>query len=225
MQINIHPSWDNVFDEFIKGDVFNKLCQFIDNERRNSTIYPAEENVFKAFELTPFDDLNVVIVGQDPYHGALQAQGLAFSIQRGIKNPPSLKNILRELESDTGIVRTDGDLSDWARQGVLLLNSILTVRDSSPGSHADLAWETITDCIISEISRRKAHVIFVLWGTYAQSKEPLIDSNKHIILKSSHPSPFSAHVHTKNADAFLGSKPFSKINALLEEYNKSPIAW
>jgi len=183
-------------------------------------VFPPRKEIFRAFSLTPPNKVKVVIIGQDPYHGQGEANGLAFSVNKGIKLPPSLRNIYKELEDDLGIkAPTHGDLSAWAKQGVLLLNSILTVRENTPGSHRKIGWEEYTDSIIQEISNSKKHIVFILWGKYAQKKKELIDSDKHLIIESPHPSPFSAR------KGFFGSKPFSRTNKYLRENNISEIDW
>ncbi len=186
----------------------------------SETVFPPRKEIFRAFSLTPLKKVKVVIIGQDPYHGEGEANGLAFSVNKGIKLPPSLRNIYKELEDDLGIkAPTHGDLSAWAKQGVLLLNSILTVRENTPGSHRKIGWEEYTDSVIQEISNSKKHIVFILWGKYAQKKKELIDSDKHLIIESPHPSPFSAR------KGFFGSKPFSRTNKYLRENNISEIDW
>ncbi len=184
-------------------------------------IYPTGPLIFNAFEKTPIDQVRVVLLGQDPYHGPGQAHGLSFSVQPGIKPPPSLINIFKELKSDIGLVNipTNGDLTAWAQQGVLLLNASLTVRDNEPNSHANLGWSPFTDAVIETVSRTCNHVVFILWGKFAQQKAPLIDQDKHLILASAHPSPFSAD------KGFFGSKPFSKTNDWLIAHGIDPIDW
>lgn len=183
-------------------------------------VLPPKQCMFKALELTPLESIKVVILGQDPYHGKGEANGLAFSVNKGIRIPPSLKNIYKELNSDLGIeIPSHGDLTQWAQEGVLLLNSILTVQEDKPASHRDIGWQQYTDLLISQISKEKEHVVFILWGKYAQSKIPLIDQSKHLIISSSHPSPFSAN------KGFLGSKPFSRCNNWLKQNNISQIDW
>jgi uracil-DNA glycosylase len=197
-----------------------KLEAFLATERAAHTIYPPEHRVFRALELTPFERVAVVILGQDPYHGAGQAHGLAFSVQPGVKPPPSLKNMYKELEADLGLPQpTTGFLEPWARQGVLLLNTALTVREGQANSHAKQGWERLTDAIISTVANRADPAIFVLWGANAQKKTKLIDGSRHTVIQSAHPSPLSAH------NGFFGSKPFSRINAALTEQGKQPINW
>lgn len=183
-------------------------------------VYPPKELIFRALELTTLEKVKVVILGQDPYHGKGEANGLAFSVNKGIKLPPSLRNIYKELETDLGIKPAlHGDLTSWAKQGVLLLNSVLTVKKDKPGSHRNMGWEEYTDSIIKEISDKRENIVFILWGKYAQSKKDLIDGKKHLIIFSSHPSPFSAR------KGFFGSKPFSKVNKYLTKNGQSKIDW
>lgn len=187
---------------------------------RLENLLPPKEYIFRALELTPLENIKAVILGQDPYHGEGEANGLAFSVNKDIKIPPSLKNIYKELNSDLGLeIPTHGDLTSWAKEGVLLLNSILTVEKNKPASHRDIGWQQYTDSLISQISNEKEHVVFILWGKYAQSKIPLINQDKHLIIASTHPSPFSAN------KGFLGSKPFSKCNKWLKEKNIPQIDW
>ena len=222
MAVELEPSWLAVL-----GDEFNKpymadLRGFLGKEKEaGQKVYPKGSDIFNAFRQTPFDDVKVVILGQDPYHGENQAHGLSFSVQKGITPPPSLKNIYKELQNDIpGFQAPDhGDLTSWAKQGALLLNASLTVRAGSPGSHQKKGWETFTDKVISTISEKKTGVVFILWGAFAQAKSELIDQTKHFIIKSPHPSPFSAE------RGFFGSKPFSKTNAILEKEGKKPIDW
>ena len=184
------------------------------------TIYPTENDVFKTLNITPLNKVKVVILGQDPYHGSNQANGLCFSVNRGVKVPPSLKNIYKELKSDIGMEIADhGDLISWAKQGVLLLNSVLTVRKEQAASHKNKGWEKFTDAIIKQVSEKNENVVFLLWGNYAKNKGKHIDLNKHHVLSSAHPSPFSAY------NGFLGNKHFSKTNAILTSLNKEPIKW
>lgn len=187
---------------------------------RLENVLPPKEYLFRALELTPLENIKAVILGQDPYHGEGEANGLAFSVNKDIKIPPSLRNIYKELNSDLGLeIPTHGDLTSWAKEGVLLLNSILTVEKDKPASHRDIGWQQYTDSLISQISNEKEHVVFILWGKYAQSKIPLINQAKHLIIASTHPSPFSAN------KGFLGSKPFSKCNKWLKEKNIPQIDW
>lgn len=200
---------------------FKELQDFLSKEyQRGKQIYPPKNLLFKAFKLIPYTDYKVVIIGQDPYHGPNQANGLAFSVNKGIKLPPSLKNIYKELKNDLGIDNgNNGDLSPWAEQGVLLLNSVLTVEESLPGAHQNKGWELFTNRVINSISNDLQNVVFVLWGNYAKSKKTLIDSEKHLVLESNHPSPLSAN------RGFFQSKPFSKANNYLLAHGKKAINW
>jgi uracil-DNA glycosylase len=216
----IEDSWKEVLQNEFKKDYFKQLKLFLLDEKSKHTIYPPGSLIFNAFNLTPFNKVKVVIIGQDPYHGKGQAHGLSFSVPDGIKFPPSLKNIFKELTNNLGIsTPTNGNLTCWAKQGVLLLNATLTVREKQAGSHQGKGWEIFTDRVIRLISDKKEHVVFILWGNFAHQKESLIDTSKHYIIKSAHPSPFSAH------RGFFGSKPFSKTNAKLKEWNLEPIDW
>ena len=215
----INKKWDVVLNEEFKKEYFAKLGKFVKSEYRNKTIFPEYKNIFNSLRLTDYDDVKVVIIGQDPYHGEGEAHGLCFSVQEGIKMPPSLGNIFKELKSDLGIIRTKTDLTDWAKQGVLLLNAIMTVEKDKPLSHKDKGWEIFTDNIIKYLNEREKPVIFVLWGSYARSKKELIDLDKHFVIESAHPSPLSA------SRGFIGSKPFSKINNILKETNQEIIKW
>ncbi|MDO5615250.1 MAG: uracil-DNA glycosylase [Cruoricaptor ignavus] len=212
-------TWTEILHPIKNSEYFQNLWQKVKSEYASTQCFPPKNEIFKALELTPFEDVKVVIIGQDPYHGEKQANGLCFSVSDEVKVPPSLKNIYKELYDDLGIAKTTNELNDWAKQGVLLLNATLTVKAHSPNSHKDLGWETFTDFIIKEISEKKENVVFVLWGAFAQKKEMLINPNKHFILKSAHPSPFSVH------RGFFGSRPFSKINNFLNEKGKTEIAW
>ena len=212
-------NWETVLAPIKNTDQFQNLWQKVENEYTSGECFPPKEQIFRAFELTTFEDIKVVIIGQDPYHSDFQANWLCFSVSENVKAPPSLKNIFTELNNDLGIQRTKTELNDWAKQGVLLLNATLSVRAHSPNSHKDLGWEKFTDFVIKEISESRENIVFVLWGAFAQKKEELIDSSKHFILKSAHPSPFSVY------RGFYGSKPFSKINEYLESKNLKPISW
>lgn len=214
-------SWKKITEDYglksILDPIRSKLTK-ISNSKK--TIYPARKKIFRAFDLTSFDNLKVVILGQDPYHGYKQANGLAFSVDQNIKIPPSLINIYKEYSSDLGFpFPVNGNLESWAKQGVLLLNSILTVESGSAGSHKDIGWEVFTDEIIRVLSIEKVNLVFILWGAYAQTKNPLIASSKHLVISSPHPSPLSAH------KGFFGSKPFSKCNKYLKENNIKEIDW
>ena len=220
--LTLDPSWSNALGDELEKPYFKELKSFLLNQKQEGFIVlPESENVFNAFNYTPFDAVKVVILGQDPYHGKNQAQGLSFSVQKGVTVPPSLKNIYKELANDVKDFENPnhGDLTSWARQGVLLLNATLTVRANESGSHQKRGWEEFTDHVISEISRRKTGVVFLLWGKYAQQKESLINTDKHYVLKSAHPSPFSAY------NGFFGSKPFSATNIILQKEGLTPINW
>jgi len=216
----IEESWKKILQKEFDSEYFRLLKLFLVEEKNKFTIYPQGKNIFAAFNLTPFEKVKVVIIGQDPYHGTGQAHGLCFSVQEGIKPPPSLVNIYKEIEDDLGIkIPSTGNLTYWAEQGVLLLNATLTVRSSQAGSHQKKGWETFTDAVIKVLSERKQGLVFILWGNYAQAKIPLINSEKHFILKAAHPSPFSAF------SGFFGCKHFSKTNQILIEQGKEPINW
>jgi uracil-DNA glycosylase len=222
MQVDINSSWKQALDPEFNKPYFKELVEMLRAEKQSGKkIYPTGPLIFNAFEKTPIDQVRVVLLGQDPYHGPGQAHGLSFSVQPGIKPPPSLINIFKELKSDIGLVNipTNGDLTAWAQQGVLLLNASLTVRDNEPNSHANLGWSPFTDAVIETVSRTCNHVVFILWGKFAQQKAPLIDQDKHLILASAHPSPFSAD------KGFFGSKPFSKTNDWLIAHGIDPIDW
>ncbi|MEN8927881.1 MAG: uracil-DNA glycosylase, partial [Flavobacteriales bacterium] len=204
----------------VSSEYFEKLNEFVSREYQTETCFPAEKDIFKALECCSFEATKVVILGQDPYHGAGQAHGLSFSVPEGIKIPPSLRNIYKELSSDLGIETPSiGNLTAWAKQGVLLLNATLTVRKSTAGSHQKQGWEEFTDSVIKTISDKKESVVFILWGKFAEQKISLIDESKHLIITSSHPSPFSAH------RGFLGSKPFTKANEFLVKKGVGEIDW
>lgn len=212
-------TWTEILGPIKKTEYFTQLWEKVKQEYKTTKVFPPKNQIFRALELTPFDDVEVVILGQDPYHNDYQANGLCFSVSEQVAAPPSLKNIFIELKDDVGVVRTSKELDDWGNQGVLLLNATLTVRAHSPNSHKDLGWEKFTDFIIKEISDKKENVVFVLWGAFAQKKAELINPAKHFILKSAHPSPFSVH------KGFFGSRPFSKINEYLVSKGKKPISW
>lgn len=222
MQTNLSNSWFEMLKGEFQKSYFTNLQYFLAEEKKNNyQIFPPEEELFKALQITPFEKVKVAILGQDPYHGVGQAHGLSFSVPKGIKIPPSLKNIYKELKNEFPefSIPSHGDLTSWAKQGVLLLNATLTVRKNEAGSHQKKGWETFTDSIISNLSHHKSGLIFILWGNYAKQKEALIDSDKHFILKSAHPSPFSAH------SGFFGSKPFGKSNEFLTQQGIEPINW
>ncbi|MBD2775113.1 uracil-DNA glycosylase [Iningainema tapete] len=213
-------SWQAVLAEEFDKPYFRQLQDFLKEERREYTIYPPEENVFSAFELTPYEQVNVLLLGQDPYHDENQAHGLCFSVKPGIKPPPSLVNIFKELKDDVGFnIPNNGYLVTWAKQGILMLNAVLTVRSHTPNSHKNKGWETFTDAVISKVNQKEEPVVFVLWGGYAQKKLKLIDTKRHKIIQSAHPSPLSAR------NGFFGSKPFSAINLALQSLNKPEIDW
>lgn len=214
-----NEKWDLVLKDELKKDYFKKLGIFVKNEYKNKTIYPAYNNIFMALRLTDYDKVKVVILGQDPYHGVNEAHGLSFSVLEGVRRPPSLDNIFKELYNDLGIKRENNNLTDWALQGVLLLNSVLTVEKDRAFSHSNKGWEIFTDTIIERLNERNSPVIFVLWGNAARSKKALIDQNKHYIIESAHPSPLSA------SRGFFGSKPFSRINKILRDNNEKEIEW
>ena len=215
----INKNWDKVLENEFKQEYFKKLGLFVKQEYKNKPIFPPYNHIFDALRLTDYNEVKVVILGQDPYHGLGEAHGLSFSVRQGIQIPPSLRNIFKELEQDLGIKRTNTDLSDWAKQGVLLLNAILTVQKDKPLSHKDKGWETFTDNIIKYLNQRQEPIIFILWGNFARSKKALITNKKHIIIESPHPSPLSA------SRGFFGSKPFSKTNNYLIKLNQEPINW
>jgi uracil-DNA glycosylase len=220
MNIDLPTSWQSVLADELDKPYFQQLQQFVDEERRNYTVFPPENDVFNALKLTPYDQVNVMILGQDPYHDDNQAHGLAFSVQPGIKPPPSLVNIYKELHSDVGFrIPKNGYLVPWTQQGVLLLNAVLTVRAHQPASHKGKGWETFTDAVLRKVSEKDSPVVFVLWGAYAQKKLNLIDTTRHTVVQSVHPSPLSAR------NGFFGSKPFSQINAALEAAGKPAIDW
>jgi len=222
MKLTIHNSWKKVLKEEFKKPYFEDLIQFISEEYQTNTCYPKPDFIFEAFNKATFDKVKVVVIGQDPYHGAGQANGLCFSVSKGISNPPSLKNIFKEIESDLG-ESTDlniGDLEKWADQGVLLLNAVLTVRSGEAGSHQNKGWEKFTDAVIKILSEEKDQLVFLLWGGYAKKKGRKIDDSKHLVLTSGHPSPLSA-----NRGYWFGNKHFSQTNKYLMENGKSQVIW
>lgn len=221
MEVKIDPSWkEKLKDEFEK-DYFKELTEFVKKEYKNETVYPAPKFIFRAFDLCPFEKVKVVILGQDPYHGPKQANGLCFAVDEGTTLPPSLQNIFKEIESDfeQSLKNRSGDLTRWATQGILLLNATLTVKARLAGSHQGRGWELFTDAAIKALSEEREHLVFILWGNYAKAKGSHIDRSKHLVLESAHPSPFSAH------NGFFGSKPFSKANSYLGEHGSTPIDW
>jgi uracil-DNA glycosylase len=220
MDVKISESWKTrLNDEFTKP-YFTQLVDFVKLEYKSQSIYPPGKEIFRAFDCCNFDEVKVVIIGQDPYHGAGQANGLCFSVRNGIRMPPSLVNIFKEIQSDLGKpIPLTGDLERWANQGVLLLNATLTVRASTPGSHQNKGWEQFTNSVIEKISSKKENVVFLLWGAYAQKKGEIIDRKKHLVLMSAHPSPFSAD------RGFFGCKHFSKANEYLKSKGLKEIDW
>jgi uracil-DNA glycosylase len=221
MDVKIESSWKTVLKSEFDKPYFQNIALHIKTEKeQGKTIYPPGSLIFNAFNTTTFDKVKVVILGQDPYHGPGQAHGLSFSVQTGIPQPPSLMNIFKELNTDLGLaIPPQGNLENWAKQGVLLLNASLTVRANEPMSHAKIGWAAFTDTVIKKISEEKEHVVFILWGKYAQEKIALINAGKHCIIKSAHPSPLSAH------NGFFGSRPFSKTNEYLIKNRIDPIDW
>ena len=213
-------TWNEILAEEMEKDYYQDLQAFVQKRRDEVRVFPEEKNVFNALELTPFESVKVVILGQDPYHGFGQAHGLSFSVQKGTPLPPSLKNIYKELQEDIGgELPTEGDLSHWAKQGVLLLNTVLTVEEGNANSHKGMGWERLTNRLIESLNELKHPVIFILWGKPAQDKEKLITNPNHVILKAPHPSPLSAY------RGFFGSKPFSKVNEILIQQGQTPIRW
>ena len=213
-------TWNEILAEEMEKDYYQELQAFVQKRRAEVRVFPEEKNVFNALELTPFESVKVVILGQDPYHGFGQAHGLSFSVQKGIPLPPSLRNIYKELQEDIGgELPTEGDLSHWAKQGVLLLNTVLTVEEGNANSHKGMGWERLTNRLIESLNELKHPVIFILWGKPAQDKEKLITNSNHVILKAPHPSPLSAY------RGFFGSKPFSRVNDILIQQGQTPIRW
>ena len=213
-------TWNKILVEEMHKDYYQELQAFVQKRRAEVRVFPEEKNVFNALELTPFESVKVVILGQDPYHGFGQAHGLSFSVQKGIPLPPSLRNIYKELQEDLGgELPTEGDLSHWAKQGVLLLNTVLTVEEGNANSHKGMGWETLTNRLIESLNELNHPVIFILWGKPAQDKKKLITNPSHVILKAPHPSPLSAY------RGFFGSKPFSKVNEILIQQGQTPIRW
>jgi uracil-DNA glycosylase len=219
-KVQIHPSWQEVLSQEFDKEYFNKLIDFVKLEYTKTKVYPTGKNIFRAFELCPFEQVKVVILGQDPYHGPNQANGLCFSVNEGVPLPPSLQNIYKEIEADLSVkMPATGNLDNWSRQGVLLLNATLTVRANIAGSHQRKGWEEFTDAVIKTISDRKENVVFLLWGKYAQAKGEVIDATRHHILKAPHPSPLSAYA------GWFGSRHFSKTNFYLQSIGEKPIEW
>lgn len=220
MFLQLESSWKEYLETEFDKDYFRELDKFVNHEYSNYVVYPPMAKVFNAFEKCPFYDLKLVIIGQDPYHGPGQANGLCFSVGEGVKKPPSLVNIFKELKTDLGLeIPVSGNLERWAKQGVLLLNATLSVRAKTAGSHQKKGWETFTDAVIKAISDKKEKIVFILWGAYAQKKGQIIDREKHFIISSPHPSPFSAY------NGFFGSKPFSKANSYLIKNGIEEIKW
>ena len=213
-------TWNEILVEEMQKDYYQELQEFVKKRREEVRVFPEEKNVFRALELTPFESVKVVILGQDPYHGFGQAHGLSFSVQKGTLLPPSLRNIYKELQEDLGgELSTEGDLSHWAKQGVLLLNTVLTVEEGNANSHKGMGWERLTNRLIESLNELNHPVIFILWGKPAQDKEKLITNSNHVILKAPHPSPLSAY------RGFFGSKPFSRVNDILIQQGQTPICW
>lgn len=220
MSVQIEEQRKNILHEEFEKPYFQTLKDFLVEQKKLwKTVFPNGKDIFRAFTLTPWDQVRVVILWQDPYHGIGQAMGLSFSVPQWILLPPSLNNIFKELKSDLGIENTTGDLTAWAQQWVLLLNAFLTVEKDQPASHQKIGWEFFTDAVIKKLSEEKSELVFMLRGKFAQSKEVLIDQSKHLVLKAAHPSPFSAH------SGFFGSQPFSRINTWLADHGKTPINW
>lgn len=220
MNVRIEESWRNILAEQWEMPYFKTLTDFVRTQYATTTVYPPASKIFAAFDACPFDKVKVVILGQDPYHGPGQANGLCFSVNPGVPYPPSLINIFKEVSSDTGAAApADGDLSRWARQGVFMLNSVLTVEQGRAASHASRGWETLTDAAIAALSANREHLVFLLWGSYAINKGKLIDRSKHLVLTSVHPSPLSAH------RGFFGNRHFSRANEYLQTHGITPIQW
>lgn len=219
-EIKIEKTWKEALSGEFAKDYFSLLSAFVRSEYKSGVVYPSPKNIFKAFDECPFDKVRVVIIGQDPYHGIGQAVGLCFAVSENVKVPPSLVNIFKEIESDLGIKTIpNGDLTRWAKQGVLLLNATLTVRANTPGSHQNKGWEDFTDAVIEKLSKEKENIVFILWGNYARKKGIKIDRNKHLVLEAQHPSPFSAY------NGFFGSKHFSQTNKYLKNLGFDEIDW
>ncbi|WP_342378501.1 uracil-DNA glycosylase [Myxococcus stipitatus] len=220
LQDGLPKDWRQVLGAALDSPSFQELERFVEAERKSATVFPSKEDLFSAFRLTPYADVKVLLLGQDPYHGPGQAHGLAFSVQPGVTPPPSLVNIFKELETDVKEPRPKtGSLIPWAEQGVLLLNAVLTVRQAEPNSHAGHGWEDFTDAVIRAVSAKEDPVVFLLWGKYAQKKKKLIDAKRHVVIEGTHPSPLSA----KNG--FFGSRPFSTVNQALESKGRAPVDW
>lgn len=217
--VRIEQSWKEALQHEFEKDYFQNLSKFVREEYLSTTVYPLPKDVFRAFDLCPFDDVKVVIVGQDPYHGKGQANGLSFAVEKSMRIPPSLQNIFKEIRQDLGIKpENSGDLTRWARQGVLMLNAVLTVRAGSPASHKGHGWEEFTDAVIEQLNLGKKNLVYILWGKYAQEKGATIDRDENLVLTSGHPSPYSAKL-------FHGNHHFSRCNEYLKEHGKDPIDW
>lgn len=220
MDVKIHPSWKAVLRDEFERPYFGELTEFVRQEYTKRTVYPAPKNIFSAFDYCPLDQVKVVILGQDPYHGPGQANGLCFSVGDAVAIPPSLKNIYKEIESDVGKkMPASGNLERWARQGVLLLNATLTVVTGQAGAHQNKGWEIFTDAVVKVLSEQKEHLVFMLWGNYAKAKGAHIDRSRHLVLEAAHPSPLSAH------SGFFGCRHFSKANSYLQKNSQKPIDW
>lgn len=221
LNLQLEPEWNKVLSDFFNKPLFEELTNFVETEYLNKRIFPKKENIFKAFWNTPFSKVKVVILGQDPYHGQGQAHGLAFSVQDGVKVPPSLKNIYKEIEAEFGIKKdfTNGNLEGWTKQGVFLLNSVLTVVENTPASHQKKGWEGFTDYAIESLSKEREGLVFMLWGNFAKSKASIIDESKHLILTAPHPSPFSVHT------GFFGCNHFRLCNEYLVKNGEKEVKW
>ncbi|SMO52400.1 uracil-DNA glycosylase [Melghirimyces algeriensis] len=220
MSFRLPQDWEHVLSHELKQPYIQQLTEFLEMERKQYTIYPSEADLFSALELTPYSQVKVLLLGQDPYHNENQAHGLSFSVRNGVSIPPSLRNIFKELQDDLGYDPPNhGYLEHWARQGILLLNAVLTVRAHQANSHKNKGWETFTDSVIRKVNEKETPVVFVLWGNYAKKKKKLIDLKRHMVIESAHPSPLSAK------RGFFGSRPFSSINRLLKEAGHSEIDW
>lgn len=218
-EVRIEPSWKTALETEFSQEYWETLTSFVRSEYQTKTVYPPPKQIFRAFDMCPFDQVKVVIVGQDPYHGRNQANGLSFAVNKGVTPPPSLKNIYKEIQDDLGITpQPHGDLSRWAEQGVLLLNSVLTVLGSKPASHKAKGWEVFTDAALRTLNEQRQHIVYLLWGKYAQEKGNIIDREKNLVLTSAHPSPYSA-------TGFFGNRHFSRANFYLEQCGKEPIDW
>ncbi len=220
MQVSIPESWQPMLTQELEKPYFKALSAFVDSERQKYTVYPKENEVFSSLEYTPYEQVRVMILGQDPYHGPRQAHGLSFSVRPGVAPPPSLRNIFKELQDDVGAIPPDhGCLVPWARQGVLLLNAVLTVRAGQANSHQGKGWERFTDAVFQAVNQLQTRVVFILWGAYARRKAELVDRSRHVVIESAHPSPYSAE------NGFFGSRPFSRTNAALRQAGLPEINW